>query len=116
MLTVKFNSAVLKLIREQNTFRLALGRQKRKVTGNLPVIQKLLVSLSHGQPPATFLGRDRLALDDNDAENLKRIEAFRPLDGKIKLNLEQKFDENCLLHVEKPLSLAFSKWKLRLLW
>ena len=67
-------------------------------------------------PRQLFSARDRLALDDNDAENLKRIEAFRPLDGKIKLNLEQKFDENCLLHVEKPLSLAISKWKLRILW
>ena len=67
-------------------------------------------------PDHVFSRQDRLILGDNNDENLRHIERFRPDDGKLILDLLESFKEDNLLALSEAFSLAFDKWKLKNCW
>ena len=68
------------------------------------------------RPGHVFSRQDYLDLGDDDNENLRKIEGFRPVDGKLSLMLIKGFKEDNLLAPSEALLLAFDKWKLKDFW
>ena len=67
-------------------------------------------------PDHIFSSQDYLFLDENNDDNLREIERFRPQEGKLVLVVRASFKEDNLLKVSKAFSFAFDKWKLENFW
>ena len=67
--------------------------------------------------PSEFFSRqEELYLGGKPIENLNRIAAFWPKSGKLRLHLEETFDDQSLIHLSETLPIVVDRWKLKNLW